>query len=234
MNALDFNHAYRVEAVSIGDNIGLFSGVQPPVMVNTSGIPVGSAFFQTDGTIWKRAGPGPSDWVRMVAEDSALFTGAVSSITISNLALSRALVSDENGKVAVSAVTATELGYVAGVTSAIQAQLNGKAAKEILQNSRSANYTLVLSDAGKQILHPAADNTARTFTIPANSSVAFPVGTQIWFVNERNTVTIAITTDTLMLSPSGATGSRTLAARGVATALKITATKWMIFGYGLS
>ena len=234
MNALDFNHAYRVEAVSIGDNIGLFSGVQSPVVADTSGIPVGSVFFQTDGTIWKRAGLGPSDWVRMVAEDSALFTGAVSSITTSNLAASRALVSDVAGKVAASTVTETELGYVAGVTSAIQVQLNGKATKEVLQNSRSANYTLALTDAGKQILHPAADNTARTFTIPANSSVAFPVGTQIWFVNERNSVTIAITTDTLMLSPSGATGNRTLAARGVATALKITATKWMIFGYGLS
>jgi len=101
-------------------------------------------------------------------------------------------------------------------------------------NSQSANYTLALSDGTKHILHPQADNNARIFTIPANSSVAFPVGTQIWFVNERNTVTIAITTDTLMLSPTGTTGNRTLAANGMAMALKITATKWMISGYGLS
>ncbi len=230
----DFNHGYRVETVSLGDNVGLFSGALSPVAIDTSTFPVGSVYFQTNGTVWKRKGAGPSDWVRMVAEDSALFTGAVSSITTSNLDLSRALVSDAAGKVAASAVTSAELGYVAGVTSGIQVQLNGKAVKEIIQNSRSANYTLVLTDAGKQILHPAADNAARTFTIPANSSVAFPIGTTLWFVNEANSVTIAITTDTLSLAGTNKTGNRTLAANGVATALKITATKWMIFGYGLS
>ncbi|MBF0098354.1 MAG: hypothetical protein HQM04_12450 [Magnetococcales bacterium] len=234
MHALDFKHAYRVEMLSIGDNIGLLSGVQSPTGIDTTDIPVGSLFFQTDGTLWKRKGEGATDWVRLVAEDSALFTGAVSSITSSNLSPECAVVSDAAGKVAASAVTASELGHLAGVTSSIQNQLNGKATREILQNIRSANYTLALSDAGKHILHPFADNSARTFTIPANSSVPFPIGTTLWFVNERNTVTISITTDTLMLSPSGATGNRTLAARGMATALKITATKWMISGFGLS
>lgn len=41
---------------------------------------------------------------------------------------SRALVTDSSKKIAVSTVTATELGYVSGVTSAIQTQLNGKSA----------------------------------------------------------------------------------------------------------
>ena len=53
-------------------------------------------------------------------------TGAATSITTANLTASRALVSDSGGKVAESAVTATELGYLSGVTSAIQTQLNGK------------------------------------------------------------------------------------------------------------
>ncbi len=47
---------------------------------------------------------------------------------ITGLTASRALVSDGSGKVSVSAVTATELGYLDGVTSAIQTQLNAKAA----------------------------------------------------------------------------------------------------------
>ena len=55
------------------------------------------------------------------------FNGAVSTIKDSNLTASRALISDSSGKVAVSAVTSTELGYLEGVTSAIQTQLNGKA-----------------------------------------------------------------------------------------------------------
>jgi hypothetical protein len=37
------------------------------------------------------------------------------------------LVSNSSGKVAVSAVTSTELGYLDGVTSNIQTQLNNKA-----------------------------------------------------------------------------------------------------------
>lgn len=55
-------------------------------------------------------------------------TGGASTITTSNLTVNRALVSDGSGKVAVSAVTNTELSYLDGVTSNIQTQLNGKQA----------------------------------------------------------------------------------------------------------
>jgi hypothetical protein len=55
-------------------------------------------------------------------------TGGATTITTSNLTTNRALISDGNGKVAVSAVTNTELGYLDGVTSNIQTQLNGKQA----------------------------------------------------------------------------------------------------------
>ena len=51
-------------------------------------------------------------------------TGAATTITGNNLTASRALVSDSSGKVAVSDITATELGYLDGVTSNIQQQLN--------------------------------------------------------------------------------------------------------------
>jgi len=53
-------------------------------------------------------------------------TGAASSITSSNLTNYRALVSDGGGKVAVAATTSTEIGYLSGVTSNIQTQLNSK------------------------------------------------------------------------------------------------------------
>jgi hypothetical protein len=107
--------------------------------------------------------------------------------------------------------------------------------KNIPQNSQSAAYTLVLADAGKHILHPSTDANARTFTIPANSSVAYPIGTAITFVNMTSqVVTIAITSDTLTLSPAGTTGSRSLAQYGSATALKIGSTQWLISGSGLT
>ena len=104
------------------------------------------------------------------------------------------------------------------------------------QNSQSGAYTLVLTDAGKQIFHPSADTTARTFTIPANSSVPYPVGTAITFINQNaaGVVTISITSDTMRLAGAGTTGSRTLAANGIATCVKVTSTEWIISGTGLT
>lgn len=110
----------------------------------------------------------------------------------------------------------------------------GASVTTIAQLSKSANYTTVLADAGRHILHPTADNNARTFTIDSNANVAYPIGTAITFVNQINTVTIAITSDTLTLAGAGSTGSRTLAANGIATALKIETTNWIISGTGLS
>lgn len=106
----------------------------------------------------------------------------------------------------------------------------------IPQNSKSADYTLVLTDAGGHIFHPSADTTARTFTIPANSSVGYPIGTAIMFINQNGAgiVTIAITTDTIRLAGAGTTGNRTLAANGMATAVKVTSTEWIISGSGLT
>lgn len=101
-------------------------------------------------------------------------------------------------------------------------------------NSRSADYTLVLADSGKTILHAIADDNPRTFTIPAESSVNYPIGTFINFTNLKNTVTIAITTDTMYLANAGTTGSRTLAVWGVATAVKVASATWIISGTGLT
>jgi len=102
-------------------------------------------------------------------------------------------------------------------------------------NSNSAAYTAVLEDSGKIIFHPSTDANARTFTIPANSSVAYPLGTALTFINMTSqVVTIAITSDTMYLSSAGTTGSRSLAQYGSATAIKMTSTTWLISGSGLT
>lgn len=102
-------------------------------------------------------------------------------------------------------------------------------------NSNSAAYTAVLADSGKIIFHPSTDANARTFTIPANSSVAYALGTALTFINMTSqVVTIAITTDTMYLSSAGTTGSRSLAQYGSATAIKMTSTTWLISGSGLT
>jgi hypothetical protein len=136
--------------------------------------------------------------------------------------------------------TAAELNILDGVTSTA-AELNlldgltDIGYKNVPQNSQSAAYTLVLADSGKHIHHPSSDATARTYTIPANSSVAYPIGTAVTFTNlTAQVVTIAITSDTMYLAKEGTTGSRSLAQYGMATALKTDSTKWIISGNGLT
>lgn len=101
--------------------------------------------------------------------------------------------------------------------------------------SKSAAYTTVLADSGKAIFHPSTDANARTFTIDSNANVAYPLGTVLTFINMTSqVVTIAITSDTMYLVGTGTTGSRSLAQYGMATAIKMTSTTWIISGSGLT
>ena len=103
--------------------------------------------------------------------------------------------------------------------------------KKLLRNSKSADYTLTLGDANRLIWHPGSDAVNRTFTIPANSSVAFPIGTEIRIVNSSaNAVTIAITSDTLVFAGVGTTGTRTLGVDSVAQLIKVDSAVWYISG----
>ena len=107
----------------------------------------------------------------------------------------------------------------------------------VRQNLQNADYTLVATDSGKHIYRSTADSTARAWTIPANASVPFPVGTIITFDNDgtAGAVALAITSDTLSLVGLGRlTGSRTLAVGGQATAVKVDTTRWRISGTGLT
>ena len=61
---------------------------------------------------------------------NATITGAATTIDTEDLTASRALTSNGSGKVEVSAVTSTELGYLDGVSSAIQTQINAKQASD--------------------------------------------------------------------------------------------------------
>jgi hypothetical protein len=104
----------------------------------------------------------------------------------------------------------------------------------IPQNAQTGNYTLVLADAGKHIYHASGAGIA-TYTIPANASVAYPIGTAVSFVNlSANAVTISITSDTLTWAQGGGAGSRTLSQYGVANCLKITATQWILTGINVT
>jgi hypothetical protein len=98
------------------------------------------------------------------------------------------------------------------------------------QNSKTASYTLALSDQGKMI-----NTTTGGVVIPANASVAFPIGAAISiYNNSASSQTISITTDTIYLAGTATTGSRTLAQRGLATCVKVAATTWVVSGAGVT
>jgi hypothetical protein len=101
-------------------------------------------------------------------------TGGATTITSSDLTVSRALVSNASGKVAVATTTSTELGFLNGVTSAIQTQIDSKTNKLVTANRQTASYTLVLSDADKLVEMNVA--SANNLTVPAST---FSAGTQI-------------------------------------------------------
>ena len=83
------------------------------------------------------------------------FNGAVSTIKDSNLTANRALISNGNGKVAVSDITSTELSYLDGVSSNIQTQLN--TLQGYFDGSGHANSSLTtvsaIEDANGNIIH---------------------------------------------------------------------------------
>jgi collagen type VII alpha len=98
------------------------------------------------------------------------------------------------------------------------------------QNSQTASYTLALADQGKMI-----NTTTGGVVIPANASVAFPIGAAISiYNNSASSQTISITTDTLRSAGTANTGSRTLAQYGLATCVKVAATTWAISGAGVT
>lgn len=189
------------------------------------------------------AAPAALDTLKEIADQLATEQTAAAALT--NVVSTKAPLASPTFTGTVSGITATMVGLgnvdntadtAKPVSTAQQTAIDAKGYMNVPQVSQSANYTLVASDSGKHILHPSADTTARTFTIPANASVAYAIGTVLTFINQNGggNITIAITSDTMRLAGAGTTGSRTLAANGIAVATKVTATEWLISGVNLT
>ena len=86
---------------------------------------------------------------------NATITGSASTIDTESLTASRAVISNGSQKIAVSDVTSTELGYLDGVTSAVQTQIDSKqatitgAATTIDTEDLTASRALTSNGSGK-------------------------------------------------------------------------------------
>ena len=99
-------------------------------------------------------------------------TGGASTITSSNLTSNRALVSNGSGKVAISDITSTELGYLDGVTANVQTQLNAKAA-----SSHTHDYAGSSSAGGAATSANKLNTDAGSVTQPVYFKDGVPVST---------------------------------------------------------
>jgi hypothetical protein len=137
-------------------------------------------------------------------------TGAATSITSSDLTASRALASDASGKVAVSATTSTELGYVSGVTSAIQTQLDGKqatitgAATTITNSNLTASRAVVSDASGKIDISPTTSDEI-AFVSGVTSAIQTQLnGKQATITGAASTITTAnLSNDKALVSDAG-------------------------------
>ena len=113
------------------------------------------------------------------------------------------------------------------VSTAQQTALDGKTNKLITTNRQTASYTLVLSDADKLVEMNVS--TANNLTIPLNSSVAFPTGTQIVLAQYGAGQTTIVATSGVTVRSSGAKLKLTGQYSG-ATLIKIGTDEWYLFG----
>lgn len=95
----------------------------------------------------------------------------------------------------------------------------------VVTNAQTSSYTLVLADAGKLIEMNSA--SAMTLTIPADASVAFPVGTKIDILQTGSgQVTIAGSGFT----PNATPGLKISAQWGAASLVKRGTNSWVVIG----
>ncbi len=242
----DYSSTQRFRIAISGDKFVTKTNDDVPIVISDtlgSLTPTDGNFAVGNGTIWvvESGATARTSLGLGNVENTALstWTGSVNIVTVGTLTSGNAtaIVSAATTSLAGKSELATNAEVETGTdTGRVMTPSNVPSIKAILQNSQSAAYTTVLADAGKHIYHPGADTSARTWTIDSNANVAYPLGSAITFVNDTSggVITIAITSDTLILAPDGTTGSRTLAANGVATAIKMTTTRWMISGSGLT
>jgi hypothetical protein len=95
-------------------------------------------------------------------------------------------------------------------------------------SSKTANYTLTISDANTII--PLSSSSATTITVPTDASVAFDVGTQVMIVQSgTGQVTVAAATPATT-SVNGANGLRTAAQYSIISLIKTSANNWVVGG----
>jgi hypothetical protein len=168
----------------------------------------------------------------------ATITGSATTIDTESLTASKAVISNSSQKIAVSATTDTELGYVSGVTSALQTQIDDITAGTVTVIDDD-NFTLQNnSDTSKKAQFSCASITAsttRTYTLPdadvtlmSNFTLAGTSGSSQSITN-GNTATIAAGNG--ITTTAAATDTVTIAANPAMTPYISSTGKVLVCGF---
>lgn len=140
--------------------------------------------------------------------------GRATTDTLTNKTLTAPAI---NGATLDAATTVSDTGTIA---------TNSAGFRGVPVLSKTASYTLGLTDNGKTV-----SITTGGVVVPANASIAFPIGAAVVVYNDSaSPQTISITSDTMRQAGTANIGSRTLSAYGLATLVKVAATTWVISG----
>ena len=142
------------------------NGKTGDVVLTQDDVPNGNTYVRTHndfttedkGAISKNA----QDITSLQQSKQNNITGGASSITSVNLGANKALVSNASGKVAVSNVTSTELGYLSGVTSNIQEQIDSKVPTSVLPSDDLPKADSGSGNAGKSEKYSRGDHVHPT------------------------------------------------------------------------
>lgn len=192
-------------------------------------LPDGTANIRANGDIYMDTDNVTGLLSTILSGKQATISGAASTIASNNLTASRALIANGNGKVAVSSVTSTELGYLRGITSNVQTQLNtlnssvtslqtavnGKqatitgAATSIVSSNLSTNRALISNGSGK-VAASAVTSTELGYLDGVTSNVQTQINNAKVTVSKHNAA--GITNTPISSAADTAAGSFTLSA----------------------
>lgn len=140
---------------------------------------------------------GGSPTLALEAATKGYVDGQIAGLPISGLTPNRALISTSGGSFTTSATTSTEVGYLSGVTSAVQTQLNAKApatsGTAILYGNGSGGFSNVTVGSGLQFSGGTLASTSAGGSV-TSVSVTTGNGFSGTVTNPTSTPAIALST----------------------------------------
>ena len=182
--------------VSTNNGVVLFDGTSGAV-IKDLGVGLVNQVLLTNGTTpsW---GPITNQYISSAA--------AIAFSKMAALTINRALISNSLGVIAESSVTSTELGYLSGVTSAIQTQLNGKvgtSGNQTIAGSKTFSSAVTISLTTNQLvlgttntvtISSTAPSVSRVYTIPdAGGAADFILSAGSQTIGGSKTLSSAVT-----------------------------------------